>query len=39
LLKKDFDSNSPRQTYTLKKVKEGPEVYQLLMKQWKTAAA
>jgi len=39
LLKMDFDSNSARHTYTLEKVKQGKKVYQLLMKQWKAAAA
>lgn len=37
--KMDFDSNSSRHTYTLEKIEKGPAVYNILMKQWKLAAA
>ena len=33
----NFDSNTPRHTYTLEKVKKGAEVYQLMQEQWKMA--
>ena len=37
LFKGSFDNRDPRHTYTLEKIKNGPKVYQLMMKQWKHA--
>ncbi len=37
LHKGSFDNDDPRHTYTLEKIKNGPAVYELLMKKWNAA--
>jgi len=37
ITKANFDDNSPRHTYTLEMVENGPEVYRLMQEQWRMA--